>query len=163
MITQQRLKQLLDYDPTTGIFTWKVRRGGSAKAGSVAGCKKFDGYNYIKIDDKPCAAHRLAWLFIHGKFPNDQIDHINGVRDDNRIENLRDVDQFTNARNIAKRNDNTSGITGVCWHKVRNKWESRINIDGRKLHLGLFDCKATASYVAKHFRRKNGFTIRHGN
>ena len=88
MITQEELKELLDYNPETGLFTWNVYN--NIKNKTTAGTFN-DGYIQIKIKQKIYQAHRLAWLYVYGEWPKGQIDHINGIRDDNRIENLRDV------------------------------------------------------------------------
>ncbi len=119
-LTRERLKELLDYDPATGIFVWKVDRGNNrVKVGSAAGGGGDDGrgYNRIMIDGKSYRSHRLAWLDVYGSFPPDMIDHINGIRDDNRIENLRAVSNQENSRNVNKSTNNTSGYLGVCWDK----------------------------------------------
>lgn len=138
MVTQERLKELLDYDPGTGIFTWRVSCG-TAKAGSVAGTVRPDGYVAIQIDRKPYLAHRLAWLYVHGEFPTDQIDHVNRVRTDNRIENLRLATNAENAQNMSKYRTNTSNVVGVCWNKRGGNWVAFIWLNGKKIHLGLFD------------------------
>ena len=154
----ERLKELLEYDPETGVFIWKTRRGG-LKAGSVAGTKHANGYVRIKCDGKSYMAHRLAWLYVHGQFPEKQIDHINGLREDNRLSNLRCVSRSENQRNRRLCKRSTSGIIGVRWHKQAGKWQARgIN----SLHLGLFNCKATAGYVARRWRKLNGFHDNHG-
>ena len=139
MITQKRLKELLDYDPETGVFTWRVGRTGTAKNGSVAGSFDSDGYSQIKVDNRLYKSHRLAWLYVHGEFPLHQIDHINRVRTDNRIENLRPATNLENHQNQSKRRDNTSGVVGVYWHKRDRKWQASIRLNGRHIHIGCFD------------------------
>lgn len=136
MLTQERLRELLDYDPETGVFTWRVSRRG-AKKGCVAGSLSH-GYIHIRVDEKPYRAHRLAWLYMHGYFPENQIDHINRVRDDNRIINLREVSIQCNARNRGVRSTNTSGVVGVYWYKAIKKWRVQIKADGKNLHLGYY-------------------------
>lgn len=138
MITQERLKELLDYDPGTGLFTRRIGRGGEA-AGSVAGTTNNDGYVRIHIDKKLYRAHRLAWLYIHGEFPPNQIDHINRQRSDNRIENLRPSTQRENNQNQSKPRSNTSGVVGVHWYKRIGKWQAYIMLNKRNIHLGYFD------------------------
>lgn len=138
MVTQARLKELLDYDLGTGVFTWRVSCG-TAKSGSVSGTVRPDGYVGIQIDRKPYLAHRLAWLYVHGEFPTDQIDHVNRVRTDNRIENLRLATNAENAQNMSKYRTNTSGVVGVCWYKRDGNWLAFIWLNGKKIHLGLFD------------------------
>ena len=138
-MTQDELKEILDYDPETGIFRWKVSKNQHAKIGEVAGTLHPSGYRYVKINEKPYPEHRLAWLYVYGKWPEDMIDHINGFKDDNRIENLREATRSENFCNRTKYNNNTSGIKGVCWHKISKKWQARIRINNKNKHLGLFD------------------------
>lgn len=138
MITQERLKELLDYDPGTGVFTWRIDRTGTAKAGSVAGSLDADGYPQIKVDNRLYKAHRLAWLYIYGELPPHQIDHINRVRTDNRICNLRTATNAENLQNQRKRRNNTSGVIGVSWRKGLSKWQARIMFNGRCIHLGYY-------------------------
>ena len=137
MITQARLRELLDYDPATGVFTWKVSRG-PARVGSVAGWKETRGHICIEVDGRSYKAHRLAWLYVSGKWPRDQIDHINCVRTDNRIVNLREATSAENAANSLTYRNNTSGFKGVNWHKKTGKWRAYIGVEGRITHLGLF-------------------------
>lgn len=137
MVTQSRLKELLDYDPGTGVFTWRVSRG-NAKSGSVAGSKNGQGYLQIMVDGKRYKSHRLAWLYVHGKFPPEHIDHINRARADNRIANLRLATSSENPQNQRKRRNNTSGVVGVHWHKKLGKWQAYIMSNGRGIHLGYY-------------------------
>jgi hypothetical protein len=138
MITQERLKELLDYDPDTGVFTWKTARG-CVVAGSVAGALNTNLYIYIKIDQKLYRAHRLVWLYIHGSLPGAEIDHVNRIRGDNRIANLRAATKSENGQNKPKYRNNTSGIPGVCWHKASQKWIAQIRHLGHSIHIGLYD------------------------
>lgn len=137
-LTQDRLKELLHYDPDTGVFTWKVSRG-NARAGSVAGSVDgHHGYWLIGIDGGNHRAHRLAWFYVYGTQPDEQIDHINGVRSDNRINNLREATNSQNQRNTGARSHNTSGFKGVRWHKASGKYCAAIQHKGKRHHLGLF-------------------------
>ena len=137
-LTAEKLRELLHYEPATGIFTWKVRTANSVKVGDVAGCPDGRGYLCIKVLNRLYRAHRLAWLYHFGEWPTDQIDHINRNRSDNRIENLREVTNKQNHQNKSKRSDNTSGHTGVYWHKQKSKWRARIKHNQKLIHLGLF-------------------------
>lgn len=138
MITQKRLKELLHYDTTTGVFTWRVDHPRAAK-GSVAGAKDFYGYVVIRLDTVLYKAHRLAWLYKHGEWPSKNIDHINQDKSDNRLENLRLADQSVNMHNTKVRSTNKSGVTGVSWRADRNKWNARIKVGYKNFNLGLFD------------------------
>lgn len=137
ILTQDRVKTLLSYDPDTGVFRWKTARSNAARL-SVAGtvCKK--GYRRISIDAKTYAAHRLAWLYVYGVYPDVEMDHINRCRDDNRIQNLRLANRFVNTQNTNNRKDNVSGHRGVGWHKASSKWRARISVNNKNLNLGSF-------------------------
>lgn len=146
-LTVQRLRELLDYDPETGVFTWRVRRGGAAVAGSVAGSIRDDGYRDIKVDGPNYMAQRLAWLYMTGSWPTDEIDHKNCVRADNWWENLREATHSQNTKNALTRRDNTSGFKGVSFYKRNSRWQARIKHAGRQRHLGYFDTAAEAHAV----------------
>jgi len=149
------LRGLLDYEPETGIFRWRVQPSRNVKAGVVAGTLNHDGYIRIMVDGKKFLAHRLAYLHFHGVWPEQQIDHLNGDKSDNRIANLRDVSPSINAQNQTRpRRGNASGFLGVSWNKDNKRWEARIKINGRKQHIGLFDTPkaAHAAYLAAKLR-----------
>jgi hypothetical protein len=136
MINQTELKELLHYDPATGIFTWLVvTNKNQVKVGSIAGTLRPDGYSYIRIKGRGYRAHRLAWLYAKGQWPEADIDHRNHIRDANWIDNLRDV---TRMQNLCNKSTNTSGVPGVAWHKLGKKWCAEIRVIGKKKHLGLF-------------------------
>ena len=144
MLSQAELKELLNYDPLTGIFIWKISNGKRAAAGRTAGGILATGYIQIRINAKHYLAHRLAWLFQTGTFPPDQIDHINGIRDDNRYTNLREAKNSQNCCNSKIRKNNTSGMKGVSWHKQQKKWRASIVKNNKQIFLGLFDDPALA-------------------
>lgn len=145
MLTQERLKELLHYEPGTGIFI-NITQRGPVKKGVVAIGKNSDGYTTIMLNKKGYLAHRLAWLYTYGEFPKTFLDHINETRDDNRIINLRLATRQENAQNISKPNiNNNSGFLGVSWHKQRKKWIACIHLNGRKKHLGCFNTAEQAS------------------
>ena len=141
-LTQERLKDLLEYNPDTGVFTWKESRR-RARAGGIAGyaSRCGEGYIKIKIDCVEYAAHRLSFLYMIGIIP-DEVDHINRDRTDNRWLNLRSVNSMYNARNRGRMNTNKSGITGV--HKDRTLWRATIMIKSKHLYLYRGDCKHDA-------------------
>ena len=138
-LTERRVKELLDYNPNTGIFTWRVSRG-PARAGDIAGGPNNKGYHRVKIDGLLHCAQRLAWLYIYGAWPEDQVDHINCVRDDNRIENLRAADNAENQGNRRKaRSDSSTGVIGATWHPRSKKFQAMIRAGGKQKYLGLFN------------------------
>lgn len=145
-LTQGRLKELLDYFPDTGLFKWKVFRGNTAKPKTIAGSIDSNGHGQIKVDGITYQAHRLAWLYVNGVWPSKEIDHRNGIRNDNHIANLREANHSENGQNQRKaRTDNkSSGILGVTWHKRDKKWRAQIGIAGKKKWLGAFDTPEAA-------------------
>ena len=123
MITQARLKELLSYDPETGIFIWVVGRQGIDGVNEQAGTLH-EGYRRIRVDGMCYRSHRLAWLYTYGSFPLNQLDHIDHNRSNNAISNLRLADVEQNNRNASKHKKNSSGVTGVYWHKGKAiAWE----------------------------------------
>lgn len=138
ILTQKRLKELLSYNPETGDFINKVFRGLRAMPGEMAGNVSSGGYIDITIDKRKYKAHRLAWFYTYGVWPTNNIDHINRVKIDNRISNLRDVTQVQNGQNKTKHKNNTSGHTGVVWHKREQQWRARIRLNGKDIYLGGF-------------------------
>ena len=145
ILTQERLKELLNYDPATGIFTWRVAARNSIRIGQQAGTPHPRGYMIIGIDDSRFKAHRLAWLYVHGEMPPAELDHINRIPNDNRIANLRLADRYTNTQNTGMQKNNTSGYRGVSWHKSQRKWRARISIRGKMNELGYFHSKDDAA------------------
>lgn len=135
MLTQKRLKEVLKYDPEAGIFTRRITISSRALVNSVAGYTNGNGYQRIRLDGGDYMLHRLAWLYIHGYFPEADIDHINRKRDDNRIINLREVSRTCNLRNAGIRSDNVSGVKGVCWSTRAAKWMAQIQINRKTLIL----------------------------
>jgi hypothetical protein len=144
MITQSKLRELLDYNETTGIFIWKYPVSIRIKVGSEAGCKCSDGYIRIRIYGNLYLAHRLAWLYKFGKFPPIDIDHINRNRIDNRISNLRSANRSMNMKNGNIRKDNKSGTKGVSWNNERKKWQVMIASGGKYKFVGRFSKKEDA-------------------
>lgn len=142
-LTQKRLKELLHYDPDTGHFTC-IKKRQNASVGGRAGGNHHYGYIRIGIDNEKYQAHRLAFLFMGGKFPENQVDHINGVRDDNRWRNLREATAHENMRNSCIQKNNKSGIKGVSWSKTNKSWRAVIYKNGRQIHIGHFHKKEDA-------------------
>lgn len=138
------LKQVLDYDQETGVFTWKEFRGGFAKPGAAAGSVDSKGYVQIKIGRRLHLAHRLAWLWVYGDFPDSHLDHIDRNPRNNAIANLRACTRDENHQNLGIRANNTSGTTGVSWVAASGKWLAYINTGGKRKRLGLFEKKSDA-------------------
>ena len=153
-LSQARLRELLSYEPATGIFRWRVERRGSGyrrgeqPAGSIAGHLDVKGYSRIFIDGYRYKAHRLAWLYMMGVWPVGDIDHKNQNRADNSWENLRVANRAQNRINSAVSKNNSSGFRGA--HTARNGWTASIGHRGRRQHLGTFATPedAQAAYVA---------------
>lgn len=143
MLTQARLKELLHYDPETGIFTWIVARSGHL-AGAVAGSKTQHGYIRITVEYKEQLAHRLAWLYMTGEFPNGKVDHKNTVGTDNRWGNLRLATTQQNAFNQAMKAGNKAGYKGVCKSSSK-KWKASIKVSGKSEHIGTFSSPELAA------------------
>jgi hypothetical protein len=152
-VRRERLVELLDYDPESGCFFWKVNRNQMLK-GSKAGTVSRNGYIRIFIDGKHYAANKLAWFFVNGEYPRCDIDHINRVRSDNRISNLRKATRSENCQNASLRKNNKTGVTGVCWNPFHKKWQSRIMINGKSIHLGYHDTMLSAA-KARSAAKKN--------
>ena len=160
-MTQQRLKELLHYDKNTGVFTRRIQTSNRIKVGDVAGTPHIGGYINITLDSKKRYAHRLAWLYEYGEMPK-QIDHINHNKTDNRISNLRNVNQQDNARNMPISRRNKSGFIGVTWNKSGKVWISHIVINGVQKHLGRFKCKREAIETRIIANMLFGFHKNHG-
>jgi hypothetical protein len=141
-LTQQRLRELLSYDPDTGNFIGLVTRG-KRSTGRIAGGPDPEGYIQIRIDYVTYRAHRLVWLYVYGRWPVGQIDHRNGVTSDNRLSNLREATPAQNSQNRKRCSTNTSGFTGVHWHARKRRWGARI---GTKT-LGYFRSAEEANAV----------------
>jgi hypothetical protein len=145
-LTQERLKELLSYDTETGVFTNLTQRRRGCLIGDAVGYKRPDGYICIQIDYKRYYAHRLAWFYMYGYFSILQIDHINQVKDDNRIINLRLVTAKQNLQNVSKPHvDNKSGYLGVSWNKNKKKWIAQITANKEFKYLGCFNSPEEAS------------------
>ena len=142
VITQQRLKQQLVYDKDTGVFTWRINKC-RVSVGDVAG-RISKGYVRIKLDQRDYAAHRLAWLYVHGAWPTAQIDHRDLNRSNNRISNLREATNKQNHENVGLSNRNLSGHLGVWWDAERGKWRALITHHQKTKNIGRFDSKEKA-------------------
>lgn len=157
-LTAARLRELLTYDPETGVFRSRIDRVGKGcktKTGDVVGGPHNRGYWSIRLADGRFLAHRLAWLYMTGEWPKNAIDHINGSKSDNRWTNLRDVSQSANMQNLkGPMGASRSGLLGVAWHARDRKWIAQINAHGIHHYIGSFADKADASaaYLAAKAR-----------
>lgn len=145
------LKENLKYCKDTGIFTWNTNRN-RIKKGDIVGSKSSKGYLTTTLFSKPYRLHRLAWFYVYEVWPKGQIDHINGVKDDNRISNLRDVEPSENSQNRSKpRKINFSKTLGVSFSKKTGKYQSSVMVNGKSYHLGTFKTaeEASSAYNAK--------------
>ena len=153
MLTYSRVVELLTYEPETGLFRWNVNAGrwGRIKAGTVAGSAGNHGGGYVEIniDGTLYKAHRLAWLYMTGKMPENQVDHINCDRADNKWSNLRAATLRQNLTNKTAYKNNTSGSPGVTWHKRLNMWQARIGLNGKRRHIGYWEDKDAAAEAYK--------------
>jgi len=137
-ISQNRLKKLLHYNPDTGIFTRIKSSAPCVNIGDVAGCINVSGYVSISVNGKEYYAHRLAFLYMEGYFPENDVDHINRNSSDNRWINLRHVSRSCNNINSKMDKRNTTGVTGVYWHKQCKRWEAKIGVNKNKINLGRY-------------------------
>lgn len=143
-LTQAILKSLLTYDPETGVFTYALPRP-KVKVGGVAGhLHKGHGYIQMKVQGRLYLAHRLAWLYVYGEWPENQLDHINRNRADNRLSNLRPATNAENCQNRPVQKNATSGVAGVTWNKTLGKWHARISVNNRRQHVGWFRTRQEA-------------------
>jgi hypothetical protein len=135
-------RDVLDYNPDTGEFHWRVKTSPKAMPGYLAGCVYSNGYRMIKLGAQRALAHRLAWFFMTGEWPANEIDHINGDPDDNRWCNLRAATRSQNARNRRAKN----------YWRVGDKWRAGLRVDGKKKYLGFFDSEEAASVAVRDAR-----------
>jgi len=144
-LTQAELKRQLHYDPDTGIFTRLISNTNNVKCGDVAGYKDSRGYLTIRVNLILYASHRLAWLYCHGYFPEHQIDHKNGIRNDNRIRNIREASSSCNMQNQKINKKNKSGFPSVSWFKRDRRWMAKMEIQGKQIYLGYYDSPLDAA------------------
>lgn len=142
-------KEYLSYDPVTGHLTW-LKMCGRGRPGEIAGTLEKKGYLRVQVKGHRVLCHRVAWYFIHGSLPRYQVDHINGIKSDNRAANLRHATNAQNQANRGKNKNNTSGHKGVTWRKDCRKWRAHIGKGGKKYCLGTFDRIEDA--IAAHAR-----------
>ena len=163
LITQKELKQLLSYDKKTGLFTWISDNTRHANVyGTTAGAVGSKGYINIEIKNRTYKAHRLAWLYITGSHPEEQIDHINHITNDNRISNLRECNNSENQLNRSLYKNNKSGQAGVYPTRNGEKFLAVIRVSKKLIRLGTFQEKQEAITARKEAEIKYGFHANHG-
>lgn len=175
-ITPEFLKSVLTYDTFSGSLTWKTRpremfsSDGSFKTWNTRfsekpalSCVSLTGYLHGRILGIGFLAHRVAWAIHSGRWPDHEIDHLNGDRQNNSILNLREVLPSENRKNTRLRSDNTSGACGVYWDKDLKKWRSAIGLSGKLIHIGVYKNKDDAINARLSFQESAGFSKRHGS
>jgi hypothetical protein len=161
MLTHKRLKELLHYDPETGVFTYVKSTANRIKIGDAAGSKHNAGYLAVRIDYKAYLCHRLAWFYVHGVWPKGQIDHRDTIKHHNWIDNLRDVTQSVNQQNQVKASSNNkSGFLGVRLHEC-GRYSAQIYVNRSHRNLGYYDTpeEASQAYLAAKRKYHEGCTV----
>ena len=155
MLTKEQLEQIkeyLSYNAETGIMTWRKSPGRRRNEGAAAGTLEVKGYIRIKLKGYKNYAHRMAWFLYYGNWPEKDLDHINGIRDDNRIENLKEVSNRENSQNrVSHRNGK---LFGCYFHKQNKKWYAQIRINGKIKYIGLFNTEQEAHEAYKNYITK---------
>jgi hypothetical protein len=153
-LTADRLRVLVSYEPATGLF-YRLQPSSWAKAGDVCGSKNAKGYLEFNVLGRLYRAHRLAWLYVHGRWPDGDVDHIDGNKENNAISNLREVSNRKNSENRRRANKNSaSGALGVRLRKASGKFEARIRVDGRLKYLGVHETQEAASNAYINAKRQ---------
>jgi hypothetical protein len=153
LISHEHLKSILEYNPDTGIFIRKTAFN-QVKIGDIAGRTDTHGHRQIGVDGLKYQAHRLAWLYVYGTWPVGEVDHINGIRNDNRLCNLREVTSSQNCMNQKIRSTNKTGCKGVCWRDDCKKYRVRIMVNGKEKTIGNYEDLELAVFVAQEAQRK---------
>jgi hypothetical protein len=165
MLTQGRLKEVLEYCPETGVFTWRMRVANCVRVGDVAGSlHKEDGYINIRVDGRAYPAQRLAWLFMTGEWPTAFVDHEDTVRSNNAWTNLRQATNTQNQHNAALSSSNTSGVKGVHWLVEYGCWRARVTAYGKRIEVGRFATLEDADVAIRAAREQlHGEFANHGD
>lgn len=163
MLSAAELRELVHYDPDTGVFTRRAHVNSRAPAGAVCGSVRKYGYLEFRVKGRLHKAHRLAWLYMTGEWPARVIDHINGITSDNRWANLRHVDCATNIQNMRRpmKTNQTTGVLGVTFSKKYKHFKAQLSVDGKTKYLGVFKTAedASAAYLAAKRTHHPGCTL----
>jgi hypothetical protein len=139
MLTQERLREVLDYDAETGVLVRRQYVWGGHAAGKAIGSSTKKGYLRTKFDQRSYFVHKLVWLYVYGEWPSGELDHINRNKADNRITNLRLATRSQNQSNIGLTKGNSTGVKGVTWNKRAQKFQASVKASGKNHYLGLFE------------------------
>jgi len=161
VITERRLKEVLSYSATTGLFVWNIKKADNITIGEQAGCDGTNGYRTVMIDGKNYQAHHLAWLYIYGEMPT-MLDHRDQDKHNNRISNLIKTTKIKNAQNCYLSKVNKTGFTGVFFDKIRKRYQVSIRVNGRNIFLGRFLDLDDAIKARQKANLKYGFSENHG-
>lgn len=156
-LTQKRLRELLYYESTSGNFLWVAKsspKSNYIKIGDIAGSRD-NGCIRIKVHKKSYLAHRLVWLYVYGKFPEKLLDHVDGNRSNNKVDNLREATSAQNTLNQRLRVSNTSGFKGVSKQGEVDKWRAYCSVNGEIIYLWLYDTPEEAGHIREEFAKKN--------
>jgi hypothetical protein len=155
-LCHERLHEVLDYNQDSGIFTWKISMSSTGRKGAEAGVIGPDGYRKIRADGRLYTAHRLAFLYMTGAWPEDRIDHIDGIRDNNAWVNLRQADASENAQNQykAQSNNKSSGLLGVYFDKDKSAYGAKVNLHGKQHHAGFHPSPEEAHQAYLQLKKK---------
>ena len=160
LVSQEEVRNLFEY--VDGALYWKTPTGPRVKKGAIAGGMKNDGYRYITLRNKAYPAHRLIYLYWNGHMPF-FVDHINGIKEDNKIDNLRAATRNQNGQNIPLKKNNSSGVKNVSWEKQSERWQVQLTINGKPRHFGCYKDLELASLIAYEAREKfHGTFANHG-
>jgi hypothetical protein len=161
-LTQYGVKFLWNYNPSTGILVWNIEPNSRVGIGDIAGTPDRQGALQVTYNRYHYYIHRIAWIYIYGAWPTYEIDHIDGNRLNNRIDNLRDVPHAENLRNCKTRKDNSSGTVGVAYVSERAMWKAYIHHNNKMINLGNFNTKKEAAEVRRQAEIKYQYHPNHG-
>ena len=162
MITFEEAKELFTYDRETGVIKWRKRASNRQRGNLVAGSNDH-GYIRIRLKGKDYKAHRIAMLLAYGFYGDGlEVDHLNHIRNDNRLANLRFVTSTGNHRNLSRSSNNTTGVTGAAYHKGTRKYRAQIQVEGTQIHLGYFATLKEAAKARRDADLKYKFNANHG-